>query len=529
MKKRLLSIVIPACNEEETISQVIQSCLQLAPFEIIVVANGCTDSTVNIAKNSSPIVKVIQIDSPLGNDVGRAIGADAAQAEVVLFLDADFSIPTAQLELFLSPILTGETDVVLNDLSSLFHEKKRPHSITVWRQVMNSAIIQKPTIGINSTLSVPHAITKKAIQQIGSKNLAYPILAQLLLMSNPTLAVRHYPIEVIKLNRYRPELHQTNPIQLSISEKRMIGDHLFALHRHLEKTNSRGNFADGDRNRKIIEDLTNQQRTLRVSPGRKIINHSNLYGGQSLSVVIPVQNEAHTIAHVINEVRKIEPSEIIVVVNGTTDNTAALAKACGATTVEIESRLGNDVGRSIGAMLATGDIILFIDGDFPIPAKDLFPYAKAISNGIDLTLNNLDYYLDLRFPLNIVTALKYAVNLAYDHKDLGIGSMVAVPHALSRKALNRIGVECLLSPVVAQGKIMLNNTLKIKNIHLVEVDKLNKIRPSEHFSKSGFPKAVERIIGDHIEGLSYLFMQTSERGLFAEDQRRIHLLDQFIK
>ncbi|EFI64414.1 glycosyltransferase, involved in cell wall biogenesis [Bacillus cereus SJ1] len=52
MKKTMaksLSVIIPACNEIDTISDVIQSVKGLNPLEIIVVANGCTDGTEEVA------------------------------------------------------------------------------------------------------------------------------------------------------------------------------------------------------------------------------------------------------------------------------------------------------------------------------------------------------------------------------------------------------------------------------------------------------------------------------------------------
>ena len=54
--------------------------------------------------------------------------------------------------------------------------------------------------------------------------------------------------------------------------------------------------------------------------------HSSIYDGKQLSVIIPVQNEEETIEQVILEARKIEPLEIIVVVNGSIDHTADIAK-----------------------------------------------------------------------------------------------------------------------------------------------------------------------------------------------------------
>ena len=71
--------------------------------------------------------------------------------------------------------------------------------------------------------------------------------------------------------------------------------------------------------------------------------HSSIYNGKQLSVIIPVQNEEETIEQVILEARKIEPLEIIVVVNGSTDQTANIAKRLGVTIIEYNERLGHNV------------------------------------------------------------------------------------------------------------------------------------------------------------------------------------------
>ena len=50
-----------------------------------------------------------------------------------------------------------------------------------------------------------------------------------------------------------------------------------------------------------------------------------------------------------------------------------------------------------------------------------------------MVLNDLN--LNLRFPLYIVSLYKYILNIACNRKDLGVGSTIAVPHAISRKCL----------------------------------------------------------------------------------------------
>lgn len=130
--------------------------------------------------------------------------------------------------------------------------------------------------------------------------------------------------------------------------------------------------------------------------------HSSIYDGKQLSVIIPVQNEEETIEQVILEARKIEPLEIIVVVNGSTDHTADIAKRLGATIIKYNERLGHNVGRAIGALEATGDILLFIDGDFSVSGSDLHHFTKAVSDGIDIALNDLNPMLNPPFMLLIL-------------------------------------------------------------------------------------------------------------------------------
>ncbi|PHA02843.1 glycosyl transferase [Bacillus pseudomycoides] len=511
-----LSIIVPVYNEADSIREVILSARELHPLEVIVVANGCTDDLEQIAKELGCIV--ISSEEELGNDVGRAIGAKCAKGEVLLFLDGDFPIPSPNLHFFLNPILHGQADMILNNFDALFKKKQCPHSITVWRQILND-IVDRADLQIDSILSVPHAITKEAIESIGYDALCNPIVAHVRLTTQGWRIQRHCSIDVITPNKFRPAEHGADGNNLAHAEQRMIGDHIEALGEWLDNYDNRGAYRKGNRRRDIVLAL----RELGDQAMPPYYNgwgvQSNLYSGKQLSIIIPVQNEEMTIALVIQEARKIEPLEIIVVVNGSTDQTATIAKQCGATTIIYEEPLGNDVGRSIGAQMAKGDILLFIDGDFAISAKDLYPFAQAIAGGQDVALNDLNYSLDLRAPLHLVTALKYALNLAFKRKVLGVGSLVAVPNAFSKVCLEYIGFDALLSPCVTQVKAILAG-FSISCVHRVDVDQMNRIRPSEHFSVDGHAPAVLRIIGDHTEGMSCVIEELGIRGAFHDGGRK---------
>lgn len=364
-----LSVIIPVCNEIDTISDVIQSVKGLNPLEIIVVANGCTDGTETVAEHLG--CKVLRYTEKLGNDVGRAAGAKEAIGDVLLFIDGDFAIQTSKLQLFLNPIVYNQADVVLNNLDALFLKRQKPNSITVWRQILNS-ILEREELKIDSLLAVPHALTKEVVQSIGYECFVNPILAHLRLVQGKWRISRHCAIDVITPNKFRPTEHAAYGTDLSPSEKRMIGDHIEAVAERIVGSDERGGYCDGNRKRDSVYhtlDFEDFYQGWGVT--------SNLYKGKQLSVIIPVQDEEKTIGNVIEELRKIEPFEIIVVVNGSSDQTATIAKDKGATTIVYKEALGNDVGRSLGTYFAKGEIVLFIDGDFVIPASEPISFCES--------------------------------------------------------------------------------------------------------------------------------------------------------
>lgn len=76
------------------------------------------------------------------------------------------------------------------------------------------------------------------------------------------------------------------------------------------------------------------------------------------------------------------------IVNGSADKTAEIAKSMGAHVISFEQPLGHDVGRSVGADAAKGEVLLFTDGDLVIPAAQLRPFVSAIRGGTDVALND---------------------------------------------------------------------------------------------------------------------------------------------
>jgi glycosyltransferase involved in cell wall biosynthesis len=85
---RKISVIIAAHNEEAYLRETIEALQRqnYKWFEIIVVANGCTDRTVQIARSRCHRLIVLSQKS-LG--IARNLGARMARGEILVFLDAD--------------------------------------------------------------------------------------------------------------------------------------------------------------------------------------------------------------------------------------------------------------------------------------------------------------------------------------------------------------------------------------------------------------------------------------------------------
>ena len=83
-----ISIIIPACNEEQYMPATLEALARQTykNFEVIVVTNGCTDKTAEVASGHCDQLIVLK-EKGLGP--ARNLGAQKAMGEILLFLDAD--------------------------------------------------------------------------------------------------------------------------------------------------------------------------------------------------------------------------------------------------------------------------------------------------------------------------------------------------------------------------------------------------------------------------------------------------------
>ena len=112
-----VSVVIPAKNESASLGSVLERLSQQYPqFEVIVVNDGSTDSTAEVAAAAG--AKVITQPYSKGNGAAIKRGAQAAKGDVLVFMDADGQHDPADIERLLYKFEEGY-DLVVGARSGL--------------------------------------------------------------------------------------------------------------------------------------------------------------------------------------------------------------------------------------------------------------------------------------------------------------------------------------------------------------------------------------------------------------------------
>jgi dolichyl-phosphate beta-glucosyltransferase len=115
-----LSIVVPAFNEaarlELSLRKIVEYLREMrSPSELLVVDDGSQDDTAaiaeKVARDSAPVpTRVIRYAENRGKGYAVRLGLLEAQANVVLFSDADLSTPITETPKLIDPIRNGECD-----------------------------------------------------------------------------------------------------------------------------------------------------------------------------------------------------------------------------------------------------------------------------------------------------------------------------------------------------------------------------------------------------------------------------------
>jgi len=111
----------------------------------------------------------------------------------------------------------------------------------------------------------------------------------------------------------------------------------------------------------------------------------------SLSIVIPAKNEAENLKGFLPRLLKVVANaEVIVVNDGSTDDTVSICEQHEVTVITHPYSKGNGAAIKTGAKAAQGEVIIFLDGDGQHKPEDIPQLLEKLATGYDMVVGARD-------------------------------------------------------------------------------------------------------------------------------------------
>lgn len=147
MAKKLITIIIPAYNEEEALPKCLQRITKLIDkqtghdFEVLLVDDGSKDKTVEIIKKKRTEDKrfsYVTFSRNFGKEIAIMAGLDYAKGDAVIFIDADLQDPPEVI-----PELIKYWEQGYDDVYAKRRSRKGESWLKKWTSKMYYRVLQK--------------------------------------------------------------------------------------------------------------------------------------------------------------------------------------------------------------------------------------------------------------------------------------------------------------------------------------------------------------------------------------------------
>lgn len=166
-----VSIIIPARNEALALDQVLEEIPRSCAHEIIVVDNGSTDGTAEIARRHG--ARVVHEPIPgYGRACLSGLAALDVAADTIVFLDGDHSDYPEELPKLLEPIEQGRADLVIGSRTA----QAQAGSLTPQQRVGNwlACTLMRACFHVRYTDVGPfRAIRREALERLVMRDQAF--------------------------------------------------------------------------------------------------------------------------------------------------------------------------------------------------------------------------------------------------------------------------------------------------------------------------------------------------------------------
>jgi len=170
--KPYVSVIIAALNEEEAIANVVASVPRDIANEIIIVDNGSTDRTAEVAAAAGARV-VTESQRGYGRAFRAGLRSISSDCEIVVFLDGDGSDYPEMMNRLVEPIMEGTHDFVISSRT----RGRRERGSMNWHQVFAGYMVGfflRLLYGVRSTDMGPfRAIRRDALERLNMREETY--------------------------------------------------------------------------------------------------------------------------------------------------------------------------------------------------------------------------------------------------------------------------------------------------------------------------------------------------------------------
>jgi len=181
----LISLVIPAYNEEKTIGNVLEQTIQVMdalgmPYEVIVVDDGSSDRTKEMASKYK--AKVLSNGKNRGKGYAIRKGLQQAKGDIIVTMDADGSHNPKQIPDLIKPLFNG-ADIVAGS-RFLNHGKKSTSKLkTLGNHLINVTIMVLTGKKVTDSQTGLRAFKKDFLQKTILESCGYEIETEITVKS----------------------------------------------------------------------------------------------------------------------------------------------------------------------------------------------------------------------------------------------------------------------------------------------------------------------------------------------------------
>lgn len=193
-----ITLVVPTLNEAENVEPLVRQIMQHLPgcSEIIIVDDQSSDGTQDRVRQLGREfpVRLLERENPTLGLAGAVIaGARAAEAEILVVMDADLSHPPEEIHNLVAPLLNDDADMVIG---SRYIKGGTTPGWPLSRRIMSRAAgaLAFPLTGVHDSMAGFFAIRRVHLLEVAAAATGFKIAFELIVHGRRKLRVREIPI-----------------------------------------------------------------------------------------------------------------------------------------------------------------------------------------------------------------------------------------------------------------------------------------------------------------------------------------------